>query len=122
MMTEERQLTKADTKELARLVGKYGRASIVAAAKRVRTPGPGRPRTSGKWEEVEWVEQRAAEIRESGQKYGAFHQAVSERFLQSVPREEQTAENLKKYEKKIKNFRDEWQRIQRIKNARKAAL
>jgi hypothetical protein len=41
--TQPRRLNAVNTKRLARLVRKYGRPTIIGAAKEVRVRGPGRP-------------------------------------------------------------------------------
>ena len=130
MNDKRKELSPSDEKELARLVGTYGRDFIVAAAKRVRPRRAGRsksfwdrpdlvpPSDWNRWEQAAWIEERTEELRAAGQTL-PLQRSMAELFTKSVPKEKQTDDELRKFEKRIKNARNERSRVERlIKNAR----
>ena len=119
-------ISARDMQTLARLVGKYGRRAIVAAAQAVRhPPRAGRRREDENraelWAHVEWIEERAGELREAGQARGAHRRATAERFLAVEPRERQTAAALRGFEKRIKTARGDYAKARRLMAAQRAA-
>ncbi|MFD0987807.1 hypothetical protein [Methyloligella solikamskensis] len=109
------ELSPRDKRELARLIGKYGREFVVKVAQKIRYPRRGSPGWgASKWDDVEWIEARADELRNEGVALGALKKATTERFLMITPQLKQTAENLKRFEKRIKNARDEWSKAERL--------
>ena len=114
-------LSPADAAKLARLVAKYGPRAVISAVGRVRYPKrAGRPRTGDKWLDIEWIEERADELRRQGHGHGALKRATAERFAKITLREKQTEPELGKFEKRIKNARDEWSRVERLHRAARA--
>jgi hypothetical protein len=119
-----KEMSPSDKTKLARLVERYGRDLVTATVDQIpklrRKRRPGRPRSGDKWEHVEWIECRAGDL---GGGYGAIKQATVERFLMVTPREKHNnAAEVGKFEKYIKNARDEWSKTERaIKAARRDA-
>ena len=65
----ELQLSASDGKELARLIGKYGRKTIVEAAKQIPLRSRGRPRQFFHREDIQlaaWFQKRVEEYRRAG--------------------------------------------------------
>lgn len=121
-----KELSPRDLQTLARLVAKYGRRIIAQAAERVRLPArPGRrANDDGRaelWAHVEWIEERAGELRSAGQARGAFRRAAAERFLAVEPRERQTAAALRRFEKRVKDARGDYAKARRLMAAQRAA-
>jgi hypothetical protein len=85
-------MSDADARELARLVGKYGRAKIARWARTIPLPGKGRRRLSAVVRERMWlaeiIEYRAHEHREAGRrnpKYEAQYEVYQEHFFNLTP-------------------------------------
>ncbi len=91
-----------------------------------RRRGP--PRDSEKWAEVEWIEQRAEELRAAGNDYDPIAKASLEYWWRKFwpgrkapPKNKQTDKQIERFRKHIKNARDEWRKTERlIKAARQA--
>ncbi len=75
----------------------------------------------GKMEHVAWIQQRADWYRDSGQVYGALERAIAARFARIYPPNKQTAENLAKFAKRIKNAKEEWRAIAQMRKAARDA-
>lgn len=93
-----------------------------ADKKRVRPRPRGRPRfsskwakNSDKWSDIEWIDRRAEEL--DGPKQTRKQRAALELFTKRFPKSEQTDENFGRFEKYIKNARDEWRPIERAMKA-----
>ena len=121
-----REWTAEDRRDLARLLAKYGRRVVVAEAGSMRpSRRAGRPRDDAEraelWDHVEWIEERADELRRDGHSYGAVRKATAERFVRVTPRGHQTDAELAKFAKRIKNIRDELSKAERLHKIARAA-
>ena len=68
---------------------------------------------------MEWIERRAETIAEREGPYGVVMKACTAYVKKFLPREEQTAVNIDRLRKLVKNASDEWRIIdRRIKAAR----
>ena len=91
------------------------------AKKTRKSKHPGPKRLSGKWRDVAWIQQRADWYRDSGQVYGVLERAIAARFARIYPPSRQTAENLAKFAKRIKNAKGEWRAITQMRKAARDA-
>ncbi len=92
--------SEADQKELARLVGKYGREDVCARAKLARAARRGNRPDYALATTVEWIEARALDV--------GLKKATDERFKHDHPGKRKQSDNSAwlSYRKSIKNYRD----------------
>src|SRR4051812_35416483 len=104
MLDGPKELSEKDRKQLARLVGKYGRTTLVAAVRRIRPPSRGRRRGSFQqelYELADEIERRTQDHKEAGQARPQYR-ATSDLFLKTFPRDQQTAENRATFAGRVK--------------------
>jgi hypothetical protein len=117
------ELSPPDAKRLAGMVRKYGRRAVIAAAEKITFHLEGRRPDEALWEDVEWIETRARELRDDGRKHGALHLATHERFVMVTPHDQQNDETkLKKYKRAIQRAREKYAAKRRVLNAERQKL
>jgi hypothetical protein len=126
-------LTAADTKELARLVRKYGRDVVADAARKVTLRGPGRPSRSDlpyyeRMHLADWIEEYAEEYRQAGHRAplkqakldvyemlyaGKEGQRDLEKFLKTIKKKHQQGRRELQEVKAAAQRREAWLRQQK---------
>jgi hypothetical protein len=106
-------LSGSDTKELARLVRKYGRKVVAAAARTVSLRAPGRPSRGllpyyERMHLAEWIEEQAEEHRQAGSRKPYTDAEIDLYDLQFSG--EEKPPDLQKWRRTIKKLRQQGRR------------